>query len=171
MIIDRFEGEYFFLSNFYPCKVTYNGITYESSEEAFQAQKTLDEEVRKTFVGVGSGKAKKMGRALPDLRKDWEEVKDDIMRGIVWNKFAQNPDIADKLFQTGNNILMEGNSWGDYYWGTDFVDHQKGQNRLGEILMMVRATLPLIQMMPNGQYGFNLPNQPASPLPFGMMPE
>jgi len=65
MIIDRFEGEYFFLSNFYPCKVTYNGITYESSEEAFQAQKTLDEEVRKTFVGVGSGKAKKWDAHFP----------------------------------------------------------------------------------------------------------
>lgn len=162
MVISRFDGEYFFLSNFYPCEVTYEGITYQSSEEAFQAQKTLDIEKRKTFVGVGSGQAKRMGRGLTDLRSDWEEVKDNIMMGIVWAKFNQNPDIKQKLLDTGSNILMEGNSWGDYYWGTDFVDLSRGKNKLGEILMMVRFMLPMVVYNPDGSIGFNVPNQPVT---------
>lgn len=42
MIIDKFRGEYDFLSNFYSCQVTYNGESYLNSEAAFQAQKTQD---------------------------------------------------------------------------------------------------------------------------------
>ena len=40
--IDRFQDEYFFLSNFFERPVTFDGITYQNNEAAFQAQKTLE---------------------------------------------------------------------------------------------------------------------------------
>ncbi len=44
--IYTFYGENFYLSNYYEAPVTYDGITYKSSEAAFQAQKTLKNEER-----------------------------------------------------------------------------------------------------------------------------
>jgi len=37
--IDSFRGKYFFLSNFFIAPVMYEGLTYQTNEAAFQAQK------------------------------------------------------------------------------------------------------------------------------------
>lgn len=44
-VITDFENEYEFLSNFYECSVTFEGLTYGSSEAAFQAEPGLDGEI------------------------------------------------------------------------------------------------------------------------------
>jgi ribA/ribD-fused uncharacterized protein len=72
------------------------------------------------------------------LRKDWEQVKYDIMLDIVRAKFSQNPEIKEKLIATGNTPLEEGNTGGDRIWGTV---NGKGANNLGKILMKVREEL------------------------------
>ena len=51
-MINVFDGEYAFLSNFYECEVTYNGLSYKNSEAAFHAQKTLDETEREKFINL-----------------------------------------------------------------------------------------------------------------------
>ena len=38
-VINHFAGEYFFLSNFYPCRVAFYGMCFPSVEAAFQAAK------------------------------------------------------------------------------------------------------------------------------------
>lgn len=48
--IDKFRGEYFFLSNFAPCKVTYKGKVFPTVEHAFQAAKCLDEDEMNIFL-------------------------------------------------------------------------------------------------------------------------
>lgn len=136
-MIDSFRNEYFFLSNFYPAPVTFENVTYANNEAAFQAQKTLDLEKRKEFARLKPSEAKSKGRALK-LRRDWNDVKTNIMLKIVRAKFEQNPDIAKKLIETGDKVLIEGNDWGDRIWGA--VDGV-GENRLGEILMTVRSEL------------------------------
>ena len=65
------------------------------------------------------------------LRPDWESVKVKVMREIVHEKFAQNPDLAQRLIDTGDEYREEGNTWGDRVWGT--VNGQ-GANLLGQIL-------------------------------------
>lgn len=50
--ITEFRGRYYFLSNFYEVNIEFEGETYTSVEAAFQAQKTLDKEERKQFVGI-----------------------------------------------------------------------------------------------------------------------
>lgn len=135
-MINSFKGEYFFLSNFFEAPVTYDGILYQSNEAAFQAQKTLDIEKRKTFADLKPSRAKALGRSRSlNLRKDWEIVKVDIMRDICFAKFNQNPKLKKLLMETSNEKLEEGNNWGDDFWGTV---KGKGENHLGIILMEIR---------------------------------
>lgn len=108
-----------------------------NSEAAFQAQKCEFPEKRKEFQKLNPSKAKALGRKVT-LREDWDEVKTDVMEGIVRNKFTQNPDLGRKLVETGDAYLEEGNWWGDKIWG---VCDGVGENRLGKILMKVREEL------------------------------
>lgn len=135
----EFRGAYDFLSNFYPAEIELDGIVYSTGETAFQAQKTLDMEARKAFAGLPPGKAKRAGRRLA-LRSDWESVKLGLMERIVRAKFAQHPELAERLVATGTLPLVEGNAWHDVYWGAD-VNTGEGENHLGKILMKVRDEL------------------------------
>lgn len=135
MAINEFRGTNFFLSNFYNCPVTYNGNTYQNAEAAFHAQK--DPARSKEFTKLNPSEAKRLGRRVK-LRKDWEQVKNNIMYEIVTEKFRQNLELAKRLLDTGDNILVEGNTWNDTYWG---ICNGRGKNHLGQILMRVRKEL------------------------------
>ena len=136
-MISSFRDEYFFLSNFYPVEIKLDGIVYPNAETAFQAQKTLDVEERRKFSMLKNPvQAKRLGRKVK-LRDDWEEVKLDIMTEIVSQKFLQHPHLIEMLLQTGDEELVEGNKWGDRFWG---VCKGKGENHLGKILMKIRDT-------------------------------
>ena len=138
--ITDFHAEgYEFLSNFYTAPVTYQGLTFQNNEAAFQAQKTLDESEKLQFTEYGPGKSKGIGRQVA-LRPDWEEVKNGIMYEIVLAKFTQNLELADKLLATGDKVLVEGNRWNDTHWGVNIQTGQ-GKNHLGKILMRVRTEL------------------------------
>lgn len=137
--IDSFKGEYAFLSNFYDAPVCYDGITYKNSEAAFQAQKTENREDRFAFADLSARDAKRLGRSTK-LRKGWSDMRVYIMSEIVHAKFEQNPDLAEKLLATGNDTLIEGNTWNDKFWGVDSRTGE-GQNMLGNALMDVRETL------------------------------
>lgn len=106
--------KYSFLNNFYDCKVTYDGITYCNSEAAFQAQKTKTKHERLCFTNLSPQKAKSMGRRV-ELREDWEKVKDQIMYEVVKAKFQQNPDLKQRLLDTGDAEIVEGNHHQDWY--------------------------------------------------------
>ena len=45
-------------------------------------------------------------------------------------KFLQHPHLIEMLLQTGDEELVEGNKWGDRFWG---VCKGKGENHLGKI--------------------------------------
>ena len=48
------------------------------------------------------------------------------------------PELKQKLLETGNTELVEGNTWGDTFWG---VYNVEGENILGRLLMKVREEL------------------------------
>lgn len=137
--INSFRDEYYFLSNFYECPVTYNGLTYKNNEAAFQAQKCITMNERFKFINLNASEAKKLGRRVV-LRKDWEDIKIKVMTAIVKAKFEQNEDLQKKLLATEDAYLEEGNTWGDRIWGTV---NGVGANNLGRILMNVRKELQL----------------------------
>ncbi|MEK6642755.1 MAG: NADAR family protein [Planctomycetota bacterium] len=136
--IAEFQGQYRFLSNFWPAEVVHEGITYPSAEHAYQAAKTLDMAERRRIASIPDpGDAKREGRKLT-LRPDWETAKFRAMEECVRDKFTRHSDLARKLLDTGEAELIEGNTWGDRVWG---VYQGQGENRLGKILMKVRGEL------------------------------
>lgn len=140
MIIE-FEDEYAFLSNFYHSPFIHDGITYPTNEHFFQAMKTLDIDERKAIAAADTpGKAKRMGRNVK-LRPDWERIKVSVMELGLRLKFLQHPDLAQKLIETGDEELIEGNWWCDQTWGScSCPDHIRtpGRNLLGMLLMELR---------------------------------
>lgn len=134
-----FRGDYYFLSNMFSVTFEWDGRIYKSSEAAFQSAKSLDPAVRDEFSAMSGMVAKREGKKVK-LRGDWESVKEEIMEEVVRAKFSQNPELLEKLINTGDMELKEGNRWGDTYWGVNAVTG-KGENRLGVILMKVRAEL------------------------------
>jgi ribA/ribD-fused uncharacterized protein len=135
--IKGFFDNYRFLSNFEPCDVLFDGIIYPSSENAYQAAKSLDTEVRKKFVDISSTESKKLGKIV-EIRTDWNNIKLDIMYSIVFDKFTRNSKLGDQLIETGDKYLEETNYWKDTYWG---VCNGVGKNWLGRILMDVREQI------------------------------
>lgn len=154
--IEYFEGRYFFLSNFFPILLEYDGAIYPTNEHAFQAAKTIDPLERIVFQDPKSSPsdAKKLGRAIT-LRHDWEQVKNSIMKEQLLEKFSMNhPVYLNHLLSTEDRTLVEGNLWHDNIWGnchcmdnlnarTPFGTKahcvNNGENRLGLLLMEVRA--------------------------------
>ena len=135
--INYFRVEYEFLSNFYPTKMAYEGVTYHNAEAAYQAQKCAREEDKLQFASLSADEAKRLGQKI-DLRPDWDDVKRSVMEKVVYEKFAQNPTLAQDLLDTGDKPLKEGNTWGDVYWGIS-LRTGKGENHLGKILMTLRS--------------------------------
>lgn len=142
-MISSFRDKYMGFSNFSDHPVTYRGIVYSSSETAFQAQKTLDENERRRIAGMAPGKAKFYcgRRGTVRLREDWEAVKFSLMREIVEEKFQQHPQLKALLLSTGHAYLKEGNNWHDDEWGDCTCPqhkHTPGKNNLGIIIMDIR---------------------------------
>lgn len=136
-MIDKFRGKYGFLSNFYESPIEDENITYPTVEHYFQAQKTLNrEEKLKIAKATKPAKAKKMGRQVK-LRKDWEDIKLQVMEKALRLKF-QDSTLRKKLIATGDEELVEWNPWGDRYWG---VCNGSGKNKLGKLLMKIRKEL------------------------------
>ena len=142
--IDHFDGQYRFLSNFYPCEITFNGRTATSLEHAYQASKALYPHDRDYVLSQKTaGQAKRAGRKV-EIVPDWEKRKIDVMRTLVREKFIRHPDLCVLLIRTGDAELVEGNSWRDVFWGVD-SESGEGENHLGKILMEVRAELRALE--------------------------
>lgn len=133
--IVSFTGPNFFLSNFYPCEVGFEGRVYQSSEHAYMAAKTTDENIRAYIAAQSTpSAAKKVGRSIP-LRENWNDTRIHYMRIILENKFGDY-ELRDKLDSTKGCELIEGNTWGDTFWGQCPLGN--GHNNLGKLLMQIR---------------------------------
>jgi ribA/ribD-fused uncharacterized protein len=162
--VKGFFGDYQFLSNFWPCHVILDGISYKSVELAYQASKwkagadreyftrctSLQSiEYNRTRAGIsaitqtGSGASVDGGAhvSAPNgyTHDEWNAVKVSIMKSLLEQKFdvELNPELCARLLATGTKHLEEMNWWGDTFWGTD--KEGKGENMLGKLLMEVRG--------------------------------
>ena len=139
-VINSFWGEYRFLSNFHPCVLNINDYVFPSVEHAYQAAKSLDPVMWDMFLDKGpqltrtAAQAKRLGKNLV-IRPDWDEIKIDVMRELIEIKFT-NPQLRQLLVNTGDAQLVEGNNWGDTFWG---VCRGYGHNHLGQLLMQERS--------------------------------
>jgi N-glycosidase YbiA len=147
-MINDLRGKYRPLSNFWSCFITYEGRSYPSVENAYQAAKMQNSLDKDKFLYCKASEAKQLGKLLP-LRSDWEyerylswaghvPIKVTVMYELVKQKFFNNSSLANLLVETGEEEIQEGNWWGDNIWGTV---NGEGINYLGKILMQVRKEL------------------------------
>lgn len=137
--ITCFRGAYWPLSNFSLSLVRYEGVTFPTVENAFQAAKHAEPTIEwlELMSQVTASEAKIKGRRCP-LREDWEEVKESIMLDLLRQKFRTHRYSHDVLLGTRDAELIETNTWNDKEWG---VCNGEGKNKLGKLLMRVRAEL------------------------------
>lgn len=165
--VTSFRGEYAFLSNFHVSPITvkawrlirpgakggevastlagdkisqwcFHSITARTVEHGYQAYKARDiSDATAILAAKTPGEAKRLGRRVA-LRSGWDECKEEVMLRLLRAKFGQNERVREKLKATANRILIEGNGWGDRYWG---VCNGRGRNRLGVLLMQVRLEI------------------------------
>jgi len=136
-----FQGDYRFLSNFMGGEIKdANGNVWKSPEHAYQALKFPVGEHRDEIRNASSpAQAKKIANSLKDhVRSNWREIRLAVMEKIVRAKFTQKEEMKRQLLATGERELIEGNTWGDTFWG---VCNGKGENHLGKILMQIRSEL------------------------------
>lgn len=149
LVIPEFTGPHYFLSNFYAHEQYFTTadqpLRMATAEHVFQAAKhkalDMDTDGKVAYVvKVASAKtpteARKIGKSVKGLDvAKWDEMKIPVMREILLSKFA-DPALEKKLKDTGDAMLVEGNTWGDTFWGRC---DKKGYNMLGVILMEIRG--------------------------------
>lgn len=136
-MITLFSGPHRFLSNFW---IEPDGTFVEYEYQRAKCANFQDREIFDTLIQKGTltpQQAKAIGRRV-EIREDWEDVRVSIMLFYVTKKFKDHQDLLWRLKQTRPSRLIEGNTWGDTFWG---VCNGRGQNMLGEILMQVRDEL------------------------------
>lgn len=142
MSINSFTGSYRFLSNFYHSPIVVDGIKYKTVEHAFQAMKATNTKDAKMIADASTPKeAKRLGRSIK-MRSNWNPIRLDVMLRLLRLKF-KNPTLRKALLDTGSRELIEGNDWGDKFWGK--VGNE-GKNHLGQLLMQVRNEVRQVEL-------------------------
>ena len=140
-MIDDFRGDYAFLSNFFESPLWYRGKLWPTVEHAFQAAKMVKkEDEQKIYEAKTPGEAKRLGRT-GEMIWDWDANRINVMRKLLQRKFLSNPVLLQKLLNTGDKELIEGNTWHDNYWGDCTCSkcaNKNGNNMLGKQLMEIR---------------------------------
>lgn len=137
----QWKKPYGCFSNFSAHPVRIDGELWPTTEHYFQAMKFPHEPDRQQRIldTPDPGAAKRIAwehGARPT--QGWDTLRDEVMRIAVRAKFTQHADIRRILLDTGDQTLVE-HTKNDRYWG-DGGDGS-GQNRLGQILMEIRAEL------------------------------
>lgn len=109
------------LSNFCEDQFMYNGFTYKTVEHAFQCQKIAMADGDRAYeftvesgsplgLGVGSDAraARNMIMLQPQVLDEWDCIKDEIMREILYARFSTSPTSRRVLLATGNAQLWHG---------------------------------------------------------------
>lgn len=133
-------SEYGYLSNFYKSPFWVDGKIYQTNEHFFQSKKFSGKKIEKDIAEAASPEqAYDLGRKKEfPMRKDWRQVKEEVMYQGLKHKFNQHPELKKKLLQTGDSMLVEHYEF-DKYW-SDGGDGS-GLNRQGHLLMKLREEL------------------------------
>ena len=127
-----FRKEYSFLSNFYNTTIKKDNYDFPSLENAYQAEKSNDRDIKYFFSKCSPVEAKRKGKKIK-IVDNWEDIKLKVMYDLLLIKFKDDI-LREKLLSIKQDII-EDNYWNDYYWG---VCNGKGENNLGKLLMKTR---------------------------------
>lgn len=141
-------------NQWHPAKFTHNNFLFANAEQAMMAEKAAlfkDWGTLKEILECESPRAvKALGRQVQYYDdSSWAFQRLQLVVGINYEKFSQNPEMKEHLLATGTAILVEASPV-DSIWGIgmaedhpDIMDPTKwyGRNLLGEALMIVREQL------------------------------
>lgn len=138
--IDAFNGAHRFLSNFHGVEVPFEGWRYPSVEHAYQAAKSPDKAYREMIRNAATaGQAKRLAKGMSGNDPTWHVRKLPLMHALLMFKFRHGSRLEALLLHTRPRVLIEGNTWGDRFWGCEFEDGEwRGENHLGKLLMEIR---------------------------------
>ena len=135
------EKPYGAFSNLFRRAIVFEGVTYPTSEHAYQAGKAVKPAVRDWILSAPTPALAAMaahGLYVWDVVPNWAQIKFDRMRAVLRAKFDQHADLRELLMSTGEARLVEAgtvNNAVNRLWGE--VDG-KGENMLGVMLMELR---------------------------------
>ena len=138
------EKPYGAFSNLYRSPIRFENRVFPTAEHAYQAGKPVKEKVREWILSAPSPALVAMaahGLYTWDIVPNWSRIKVDRMRQVLRAKFTQHEELRELLLSTGNARLVEAGrtdnavnrEWGEV--------NGKGMNRLGVLLMELRAEL------------------------------
>ena len=157
--IDQFQGQYRWLSNFWPCYIVYRDVLYPTAEHAYQAAKVQDPELKIKIKNCATPAEAKDFFQTHGVKPDtgWTVAKKlAIMEELLKIKFSgKDPFLTRALLETGDAAIIEGNSWNDTFWG---VCNGAGENNLGRLLMKVRNELMMQKQLIISQLGSSANN-------------
>ena len=157
-----------YLSNWFLSEFTVGGITFSSMEQYMMYEKAVlfkDQTTAEKILQTDDvAKIKALGRTVQNFDDEvWAKEREGIVYNGVLEKFRQNPELAEKLKKTGEEIIAEC-PVKDRIWGIGLsikdenrlsIDKWRGQNLLGRILMRVREDIrhqnKVNQMFPSGE--------------------
>jgi len=135
-----FSGVDHFLANSSDHSILLRGKTWPTVSHYYQGCKfhssTLRDAVRQSADPSEAAKALEQKHKV---RENWSNIKEQIMYEALLAKFTQHVDLRAKLIETGEQKLVA--DCPDPYWGQSQDPFVKSRNRLGVLLMEVRAFL------------------------------
>lgn len=135
------------LSNFYPCDIIFENNHYASVEHAYMSAKSLDPNWKQFCIETEKPGIVKKNSYEIELRSDWNNIKVNVMKECVTQKFSKEP-FCTKLLDTNDEYIQEGNWWNDKFWGVDLnANPPIGKNILGILIMEVRSNLITDQLL------------------------
>lgn len=136
-----YEQQFYVLSNFSAFCLDWDGKRFMTSEAAYHYEKfNAHPEIQQEILEAPSAhESLQIARRNHDkIRPDWEQIKTQVMRGIISQKAAQHEYVRRQLLLTGDRELIE-DSWRDGFWG--WGPDKDGMNILGRLWMDVREEI------------------------------
>jgi len=145
---------YGWLGNMSPHPVRWLGLDWPRAEHLFQALRLPEGHPSREMIRQTANPmiAKRLARAIPESQLRFPRLSEqdlESMRLVLRLKFAQHPDLAASLLSTGDTHLVEDCSSRPHgsglFWGAKAAGNGGwiGENRLGRMLMDLRAELRL----------------------------
>ncbi len=145
------DGENGYMSNWFHCPFSIDGIVYSNTEQYFMAKKAElfgdTESLERILKSESPKECKALGRQVaPFDGAVWDAQRYEIMKTGNREKFLQNPELLERLLSTGDAILAEASPV-DGIWGiklsadaAEDVDPARwpGMNLQGKLLMELR---------------------------------
>ena len=139
-------------SNWSPCVIRYNGISFSTLEHAYLYTMAItfgDLDTAAAILAAQDAEAaKRLSHRIKRFEKSkWDQLREGVMEDLLRIKFAAHTDQGKELLSTENKQLAETGKGEFYPCGMSIIDRHVldntkwGRNALGDMLVKIRREL------------------------------